>query len=52
MLKIRMQGTVTRVSLLYGGRSILLWLCKIFLGGNQDPLSGILFLCGYGGFIC
>lgn len=31
------------------GRIILLWLCKIFLGGSQNPVSGILLLNRIGG---
>ena len=30
--------------MLYSGRIILLWLCKVFLGGSQNPVSGILLL--------
>lgn len=35
--------------MLYSGRIILLWLCKIFLGGSQNPVSGILLLNRIGG---
>ena len=37
------------VRMLYSGRIILLWLCKIFLGGSQNPVSGILLLNRIGG---
>ena len=33
------RGTVERVPLIYGGRFILLRLCKILLEGSQAPLS-------------
>ena len=36
----------------YTVEDFLLRLCQILLGGSQAPLSGILFLRGYGGFIC
>jgi hypothetical protein len=38
------RGKTAGVWMLYSGRIILLWLCKVFLGGSQNPVSGILLL--------
>jgi hypothetical protein len=28
---------------IYGGRTVLLWVCALFLAGGEDSLSGVLW---------